>query len=200
MGLAPQEIDTALESATELFWRLGYAETSVQDLVEATGLNRYALYNAFGDKRGLFIATLDAYHARGFDVFNDAFNDPDTSPLEATRKVYRWMIEGVAERQTGCLICNLALDVAHDDPVVSEKVDQYFAEIEAAKLETMRLAEQRGELNPALTPEDATRILMALMPGIGDHGRRGAGEAELNAVIDAAIAAIGRPPSEPKTS
>ena len=50
-----------LERASELFWRLGYDVVSVQDLESATGLGRGSLYNAFGDKEGLFIAALDRY-------------------------------------------------------------------------------------------------------------------------------------------
>jgi len=40
--------------AAEAFGRLGYAACSVDDLVEATGLQRGSLYKVFGSKRGLF--------------------------------------------------------------------------------------------------------------------------------------------------
>ena len=44
-----------------MFWRQGYQATSVQDLVEATGLNRGSLYDTFGDKHGLFLEAVEHY-------------------------------------------------------------------------------------------------------------------------------------------
>ena len=41
----------ALARAAAVFWKAGYAGTSLDDLVAATGMNRPSLYAAFGDKR-----------------------------------------------------------------------------------------------------------------------------------------------------
>lgn len=46
--------DEVIERAADTFARLGYAACSVDDLVDATGLQRGSLYKAFGSKRGLF--------------------------------------------------------------------------------------------------------------------------------------------------
>lgn len=46
--------DDVVDRATKAFGRLGYAACSVDDLVDATGLQRGSLYKVFGSKRGLF--------------------------------------------------------------------------------------------------------------------------------------------------
>src|SRR3954452_3756682 len=53
--------DEALKRAAATFWKAGYAGTSLDDLVEATGMNRPSLYAAFGDKREIYLKTLDYY-------------------------------------------------------------------------------------------------------------------------------------------
>ena len=53
--------DRALANATQSFWRAGFAATSLDDLSAATGMQRPSLYGAFGDKRELYLATLDRY-------------------------------------------------------------------------------------------------------------------------------------------
>jgi TetR/AcrR family transcriptional repressor of nem operon len=53
------EADVVARSATA-FLTTGYGGTSIDDLVQATGLHRGSLYQAFGSKRGLFIACLEA--------------------------------------------------------------------------------------------------------------------------------------------
>ena len=44
----------AINSATAVFAEHGFAGTSVDDLVRATGVNRASLYGVFGSKDGLF--------------------------------------------------------------------------------------------------------------------------------------------------
>src|ERR1700681_4918141 len=53
--------EVALAKARNAFWQTGYAATSLDDLSEATGMNRPSLYAAFGDKRDLYLKTLAYY-------------------------------------------------------------------------------------------------------------------------------------------
>ncbi len=50
-----------IDRAMQLFWRQGYEATSVQELVDALGIGRGSLYDTFGDKHTLFLASLDHY-------------------------------------------------------------------------------------------------------------------------------------------
>ena len=54
----------ALDRAAAVFWENGYAATSVQDLVDRMGINRFSLYDTFGDKRALYLAALDHYQRK----------------------------------------------------------------------------------------------------------------------------------------
>ena len=56
--------DRALASATRVFWKNGYAATSLDELAAATGMNRPSLYAGFGDKRELYLETLKRYRER----------------------------------------------------------------------------------------------------------------------------------------
>ena len=53
--------DTVLERAIGVFWRNGYAGTSLRDLTPATGLNSAALCHRFTDKDRLLLETLRRY-------------------------------------------------------------------------------------------------------------------------------------------
>ena len=55
--------DEVLGLAREVFWQKGFQGTSLDDITEATGLNKPSLYAAFGDKNALFLKVLDRYQA-----------------------------------------------------------------------------------------------------------------------------------------
>ena len=53
--------EIVLKRAVDLFWKKGYANTSLNDLVEHLGINRFSLYSTFGDKKTLYITALNYY-------------------------------------------------------------------------------------------------------------------------------------------
>ena len=50
-----------LEKALPVFWKHGFAETSLQDLEKATGVNKSGLYAEFADKGDLYLESLRHY-------------------------------------------------------------------------------------------------------------------------------------------
>ena len=81
-----------LERAMAVFWRNGYQATSIQDLVDATGINRGSLYTTFGDKRGLFLAVLEHYSHRFGEPMMAELKDPDP------RRAIERMLEAIVRR------------------------------------------------------------------------------------------------------
>jgi AcrR family transcriptional regulator len=53
--------EDVLEKATPVFWKQGFANTSLQDLEQATGVNKSGLYSEFRDKEDLFLGCLRHY-------------------------------------------------------------------------------------------------------------------------------------------
>jgi len=53
--------EDAIAKAMYLFWERGYESTSVNELLEETGISRSSLYNAFGGKQKLFVRALEKY-------------------------------------------------------------------------------------------------------------------------------------------
>jgi AcrR family transcriptional regulator len=53
--------DEKLLVAMDVFWRKGFANTSISDLTDELNINRFSLYNTYGDKQQLYYEALDAY-------------------------------------------------------------------------------------------------------------------------------------------
>src|SRR5271167_5225405 len=73
------EPEAALGHAMDVFWKDGFAATSLDDLTAATGLNRPSLYGAFGNKRALYIQAYRRYREHVRDTFTLLF--AEVAPL-----------------------------------------------------------------------------------------------------------------------
>lgn len=186
----PYESTDATTTLKELFWKRGYERTSIEDVVQATGMNRYALYNAFGGKRDLFLAALDDYYFERKSVFLENLNSPETPPLDAVRGVMEFAIAELADRGAGCLLCNVANDMGPTDPVIAARVDAYLTEIEFAYGEALVRAEDAGALNPNISPQDGAKMLIAIQLGIGVRAKAGAKRDQLLEILNAALRAL----------
>src|SRR3954452_20966593 len=67
------EPEVALARALDVFWKEGFAATSLDDLSAATGMNRPSLYGAFGDKRELYIKAYARYRSDARAAMADLF-------------------------------------------------------------------------------------------------------------------------------
>jgi AcrR family transcriptional regulator len=57
-GFSREEV---LEKAMPVFWKYGFADTTLHELEQATGVNKSGLYTEFRDKEDLFVACLRHY-------------------------------------------------------------------------------------------------------------------------------------------
>ena len=106
-----------LDSAMQAFWVHGYEATSVQDLVERTGVNRASLYATYGDKHDLFLAALRHYRETRLHLFVTEL-ELRYSPVDAVRRLFQAFVDQVAVQglNQGCFLANTALELAAHDP------------------------------------------------------------------------------------
>lgn len=79
--------EIAVRQAMNVFWEKGYNGTSMQDLVDATGLNRSSIYNSFGSKLELYKTTLKFYQKESGGVFQKALIKAN-NPLHAIALIF----------------------------------------------------------------------------------------------------------------
>lgn len=104
MSGKPQYDESAvLKAATGVFWRHGYANASVSDLTEATGLSRSSLYQRFHDKDGLFNESLQLYTDRVLTRMRSTRVQTSKASVEALLREFLPRASDV-KRPSGCLI------------------------------------------------------------------------------------------------
>src|SRR5690349_25176771 len=105
-----------LVKAREVFSEKGYNGTSMDDLVQATGLSRSSIYDTFGDKHGLFLKTLDQYRNEQQCTMEQQTARSD-SPKKKIRAIFDYTIKDIlADKDSnGCLLVNVSLELKSVD-------------------------------------------------------------------------------------
>ena len=145
----PREFDpdTVREQAMRVFWAKGYEATSLDDLCAATQLNRSSLYAYFGDKRALFLETLDRYGARAVKRVSAALSQP----LPIRKAVAAFLAEMIDQivagpGRYGCFIGNCAAEVARHDRAAAARVRRNLQRVESVFHDGFARAKAKGEL------------------------------------------------------
>ncbi len=180
--------DEMLDRAMQAFWSHGYEATSVQDLLDCTGLNRGSLYATYKDKRSLFLAALRMYDDK---MRRKPLADLETryAPREAIRKLFLTFTAAVTDggAARGCFLTNTALELAAHDAEVARIVAHSQEEIEAFLARTIRKGVASGEIASHVRPKEAARGLLASLIGVIVLTRSRPDPALLKSVVEEAM-------------
>jgi TetR/AcrR family transcriptional repressor of nem operon len=185
--------DQVLERSMHEFWRRGYHDTSVDDLVAATGVQPGSLYNAFrGGKRELFFGSLDRYSALVVPEKLGALERPGASVAEV-RAYFDGLIEDLMtpEGRAGCLMVNSAIELAAEDSEVATIVRGHMARLERSATRALRNAKRRGEVPASINAAAKAIQLMATGMGLMVVGKTNPGREVLETIVNAAFADLG---------
>ncbi len=172
------------------FWAKGYEATSVQDLLDAMGINRGSMYDTFGDKHAIFIAALEHYVTVFAAHWKSVLHQPG-SPLGNLRTMLDQVATMATDRQQrGCMITNCAIELAPRDPVVADALKGVFNRFDDLIRHTLDRAVEAGELSTAANTRALTRFLIATIQGLIVLGKSAHGRRELNEVVAVAVSAL----------
>ena len=182
---------TALTQAVALFSSKGYSETSMEDIVKATGVSRYGLYGTFGNKRELFEAALERYaESMGKQSFLRLL-EPDAT-LEHIRAIFRERVEGIctAQENKGCLFVHTAMQLAPQDEELRGVLKKFMQRISKAFAIGLESAQEKGEVRADVDIRSAGEMLTGTMFGLVVLGRTGFSKQALDGIVETTLASL----------
>lgn len=161
------DTEQVLDAVMQAFWARGYEATSMQDLVERTGVNRASLYATYGDKHALFLSALRMYDEKMRRELL-AELEAGCGPREAIRRLFLVFAErvGKANGNRGCFVTNTALELAAHDKEARRVVVHAQEEIEAFFARMIVKGRLQGEIARHVDPTEAARGLLASLLGL----------------------------------
>ncbi|MBL6751938.1 MAG: TetR/AcrR family transcriptional regulator [Nevskia sp.] len=183
----------ALRRARDLFWARGYAETSLDDLMQATGVCRQSLYNTFGSKAGLFAAAIDDYRRSELEQMH-ALLQRDL-PLRELLDSFLERVIGLMLKcgPHGCFFANTMVEKERVGAAAVAMVAQNSARYEQELCGVLERARARGEAVTAKPAVDAARFLLNTMLGLSTLARIAPDRDAMRRVAQVALDAVAPP-------
>ena len=190
----PVEFDEnqVLTNAMEQFWREGYEASSVQKLLDCTGINRGTLYNSFGDKDTFFKSCVVQYNKI---VEKQIASSLLNEKLNAWDGIAAYFDEAVVNisnkcRSMGCLLVNSLCESINYDKDIKKVVRASLAKIRKALAVRLKEAQKKGKLTKGVTVEFAADVLINALHGIRVNSRDGKNSNQLKELIRHTIASL----------
>ena len=159
-----------LDKAVHLFWQKGYKASSMSDIVQATGLNTASMYKEFGDKDGLFEASLEYYRENILSVRIQLLVDHQN--LAGVEAFLQSVIDGATAKQyRGCLMMNHLAQKHSISPRAAKLIGDFCATMEGHLETALRNAQAAGEIAAHKDPAVLASFIMCCVHGLVLYGR-----------------------------
>ena len=159
--------EDVLDKAVEVFWAKGYEATSMQDLVDAMGIQRGSLYATFGSKQQLFLQSLERYGKVVVKQFLDIL-ESKPSAIESIELFFAQLVEHLltAGPLRSCLVTNSAIERGLRDEETKQKVLHLLNALEKGFYKTLQRASDSGEISTDLDLKKLANFLTSNMQGL----------------------------------
>ncbi len=184
-----------LSQVVDLFSSKGYTDTSMEDIVQATGVSRYGIYGTFGSKRELFEQALEQYaESMGKRSFLRLL-EPGAS-LDHIRAIFQERIddlcgdadyEGLDREYRGCLFVHTAMELAPQDEELRGVLQRFMKRISKAFSIGLDSAKGRGEIRKDVDVDAAGQLLMSTLFGLVVLGRTGFSREALIGIVEGTL-------------
>ena len=161
------DYDKAIDRATRVFWKTGYSNTSLRDLLKAMKIGEGSFYNTLKSKKNLYLQCLKHYRATVINERQTALFSQKSVKL-GIRALFKTVLDQMDDPKRPGL-CLMAGSLSRD--VLDEKdLREYIVGEGAASggrfIELLKSAQESGELPRELDPTAVAQIIMTYVQGM----------------------------------
>jgi AcrR family transcriptional regulator len=162
--------DEKLLVAMNLFWRKGFSNTSISDLTDELNINRFSLYNTYGDKQQLYYEALDAYLKKVSlpSLENLSKDDASLREIEAFLTSFAQLQR---KSSYGCFVQNALVEHAGEDNDVLRMGHFLFDHLIEIMTEAIKNAQRETLIPKTLKPKELACFILNNMQGMRVLGK-----------------------------
>lgn len=156
--------DELIERARDLFWKRGWAGTSLKDLEAVLQMKPGSFYAAFGSKEALFVLAMEKYAADGQERLKALSHAH--GPIKALQYLPKMVVEGDAAPAKACMLSKTLLELnAHGHPLAQD-ANLHLLKMEAQFAELFQQAQLLGDIDHTHDPQVLARRYQSDLLGL----------------------------------
>jgi len=158
--------ETALAKAMGVFWDKGYDAASITDLTTAMGINRFSLYDTFGDKRTLYVKALEYYQTSVVEPMIERIGTAGS--LDELIAYFEQIVEyqHACEHAPCCLMHKATVVQSGSDQDLQACIESMRKRFHDAFREALTRCRNNSDLRSGLSVPDAAWVLMLVQAGL----------------------------------
>ncbi|QUR67364.1 TetR/AcrR family transcriptional regulator [Mycobacterium spongiae] len=185
-----------LSDVMRLFWQKGYEKVSMEEIVQVSGLNRYAIYQNWGGKAELYAMCLRQYS----EMFIETAFAPLASGsggLDDIRAAFDTSLAlfDTGDSANGCMACRALVEPVYEAPAITEQVETHFSTIKTLFAQALARARERREIAEDADIDALAEYLVGIVQGAQLFGLRGVDKSTVDSYFRIAVAALQSRPS-----
>ena len=159
--------EEVLTKAMHLFWKQGYAATSIQDLVSHLGINRASLYDTFGDKEQLFKKSFALYRKQSIEGISQLLNS-HSNVRDGFYALFNKAIDEALRDpdRKGCFAVNNTTELVPNNESCLEILSTNRSAFEQLFYEYLKKGQENGQLKEDNDLKSLASLLFTLYNGM----------------------------------
>jgi TetR/AcrR family transcriptional repressor of nem operon len=162
------DYDTTLERATRLFWKSGYAGTSLRDLLKEMGIGESSFYNTLKSKKRAYLECLKHYNETVDQKRSKEFLEAPTA-AQGVRALFKDILKSLDNPDTPSVICMMAGSLTHevlDEAELRQYIEGRICTLQDAMIARMSADKQEGLLAESFEPQLIVPVVLTYMQGL----------------------------------
>lgn len=158
----------ALGKAMRLFWKSGYAGTSLRDLLKAMGIGEGSFYNTLKSKKHAYLESLKLYNATVGRQRGETFFAAPTARL-GVRAFFQDVLDCLDDRKTPSRLCLMAASLTREvlaEPDLRKYVQQQLSMLAEGMIARLTADKESGLLPPDFDPRTVVPIIITYLHGL----------------------------------
>lgn len=162
------DYERAVEKAMRLFWKDGYAGTSLRDLLKAIGIGEGSFYNTLKSKKQLYVACVAHYEeTEGRKRAHALLSAPTAS--QGIRAMFGVMLDCLDDPLVPsrlCMLAAMATEEVLSDPDLCKRVEESIKQVLTVLNQRISRDRAEGVLPVSLDPQAIASIIITYAQGL----------------------------------
>jgi TetR/AcrR family transcriptional repressor of nem operon len=176
-----------LERIQSVFWDNGYSATSLDDIMQSTGLGKGSLYGAYGSKQEMYLLAFTDYCDWAVADLEERLRGDDAGAIVRLRAYIQAAAKGGANARRGCMLAKGTAEVAGRFPNVDKIIERTFKAMEREIVRCVRQAQSAGDVAADRDARTIGVTLLAVVRGMGALAQAGTSSASLSLAAQGAL-------------